>query len=294
MTRKELIHTLKESGLCIDSAELLETITGNKWLMILAFRFLRMRFSPEILKNVLALPCSTKRKSELFSLAISYINVGGTYKTTGLARTILADKAIVDLASRFATSPSLLEIGVSDGSSAMGLLNNAQNFSDVTLTDRHNCFYSRSVFMGKKFYDGDRRFLGVKIMCFYLNAPTQTPTVSEMTAIETANPLLAERHGISHINQFDIFNTHLACPVDIIKCSNLLNTSYFSKQQILSAVQNLSQSLNNGGRLVISQNNECYAQNEALFILRKSGDIMILESEINGHPAASFFTKGTT
>ena len=284
-----LKHLLRESGLCIDRVRLLDAIRKRRWRKVLAFRFLRLRFSPAILEDARRIECSSEERGRFFSLAISYLNVGSTYKTTCGLRTKLADEAVLDIAKGY-ESPRLLEVGVSDGSSAQALLEKGDEFGDIVLTDRHNRFFEKKIPFGSIFLDGDQRLLGVKFFCVYMNlSPGPLKSGDGYEAIETVNPILDDLHGVGDIESFDIFNDRLPEKVQIIKCSNVLNLSYFSSDEIRKAVANLSTSLEDDGRIVVSQNNAGYADGEAVFVLRKLNGRLELEWEQNSHQAIDIF-----
>ena len=286
-----LKHLLRESGLCIDRVRLLDAIRKRRWRKVLAFRFLRLRFSPAILEDARRIECSPEERGRLFSLAISYLNVGSTYKTTCGLRTKLADEAVLDIAKGY-ESPRLLEVGASDGSSALPLLEKRDEFGDIVLTDRHNRFFEKKIPLGRIFLDTKKCVLGIKVLCIYLNIASDVRLKFENCfPIETVNPSLEHFHGLQRIECFDVFDEKRRRPVHLIKCANLLNCSYFSDKDILRAVDNMGRSLVDGGYLVVSQNNEKYAQGEAVFALKKNSAGFGLVHDRNEHEAARLFRR---
>ena len=284
-------HIFRESGLCLDRPRLLDTIALRPWLRVLAFRFLRLRFSPAILENAEAQPGGTEERGRLYSLAMSHLNVGDTYKTTGRNRTVLADAALGRLAAGYST-PSALEVGVSDGISALGLLRNSA-LGAITLTDRFPLFHEKPIPLGRVFLNADGRLLGIKFLCFYLNiGEGPLCDLTRYTPIETANPVVRQEFGIQAIQRFDMFHDRLDKPVDLIKCANILNTDYFPDRAIRRAVANLGRNLTKSGHLVISQNNARYPKGEALFILRREDNRLVPAGEENDHDVASLFSEG--
>lgn len=283
-----------ESGPCIDKVRLLDWIlTHPKW-RTLAFRYLRLRFSPDILLNALNAEVELKERGRLFSLGISHINIRDTYKTTGSNRTVLADKTILD-AARHTGPLSLLEIGVSDGSSALNLLKEKKAFTSITLSDRYNIFYRKSFPFGTIFLDSDRKLLGFKLFGFYFNiASDSIKGTSGYDLIETINPLVAAESGIKSITRFDIFNEALDTRVDVIKCANILNNSYFSDEQLVGIMDNLQRSLDDRGRLVVSQNNDKYEQGEAVAVFEKQGGSYRLVENINNHDLIRIWERGAS
>lgn len=288
MKLAQILHSLKESGLCVDRVRLLEYLLEHAWLKILFFRCLRVRFSPQLIRNATLLSVDKERSQKLFSLASSYINVGRTYKTTGAARTVIADEAILRLARKY-DAPRLLEVGVSDGSSALGLLEQICAFGEIELTDFHNAFYQRRIPLGYVFYDGNRCFLGLKLLFFYLNMPSARRSSRDgLEIIRTSNPTLCEKYGVK-VAQFNVFTDRSSKPFHLIKCSNLLTKTYFSDAELLCGVSNLGRSLTVGGHLVLSHNSDVYQDGEALIILRRDGDILRLDAVVNSYPLARLF-----
>lgn len=288
MRLSQLIHVLKESGFCVDRVRLLEFLLRHSWLKVFAFRFLRLRFSPQLIENAESLSVELDRKQELFSLACSFINVGRTYKTTSAARTILADKAVLQYAGEH-EKPCLLEVGVSDGSSSLELLKRISSFGEVKLTDRHNAFYQWRFPFGRLYYDGDRCFLGLKFLFFYLNMPTRNQSGRPgLKPITTTNPVLRVEHELA-VEQFNLFTDCYPQRFHIIKCANLLTRTYFSDSEIVEGVRNLGRSLADGGRMVLSHNSDVYDEGEALTVFVRSGTQLCLEANVNNSPLAQVF-----
>jgi len=282
MNRPWLRHVLMESGICIDRARLLDWVLARR-LNVAAFRYFRLRFSPAVLEDALKTSMNAEEAGRLFSLAMSFINVRDTYKTTGDARTVLADEALLQRAREF-SRPAVLEVGASDGSASTGILCESDGFSRILLTDRHNLFHVREFPGGKLFLDSEKRVLGIKILCFYLAFPSaKSVNVRGCREIKTVNPLVSARFGVRTIDRFDMFTDTLDRPVELIRCSNILNASYFTNEQIVEAVRNLMQSLVAGGYLVISHNNARYAEGEALLSLRKTATGFSLADDRNEH-----------
>ena len=292
MNRPRLKHILMESGLCFDRVRLLDWLLTHTLLRTFAFRFLRLRFSPAILKDALRHEVDTDEAGRLFSLGISYINVGDTYKTTRSDRTFLTDNRLLSLAKTL-NAPSLLEVGVSDGTSSLALLGKGNHFSRVLLTDKFSHFFERKFPFGSLYYDSESRLLGIKFLCFYINvALSKQHDTSGLSRIETVNPLVVKFYGVGAIGYFDVFKAPLDEPVQLIKCSNVLNMSYFSKKHIIHGLFNLSRSLTENGYLIVSHNNEKYSQGEALLVLvKKSSTLQVIEN-INSHELSSLFSDG--
>jgi hypothetical protein len=286
-----LSHALRESGPAPDSIAALRLIYGGGWRKVLLLRFLRVRFSPDVLKRVRGLPLPLEERARLFSQAMSLINVNETYKTTGSDRTRLTDMAIVRIAAGLRPL-RLLDIGVSDGSASVALLSRLPGLVEAILTDLHPHLYARGPRFLRIFLDGRRRLLGVKVMGLYINLATNTVCDGNgFETIGTLNPAVQERHGILAIRPFDAFSDRLPEPVQFIKCSNMLNFEYFCTDDIRLAVANLGRSLTDGGYLFLSQNNARYAEGEAYFVLQKRGGSLALVEERGGHEAVGLFAE---
>lgn len=289
-TKDRIFHTFRESGLCFDSARLLEHARKTDRLRVFFFRYLRLRVSPAIIPNTLRLGLTMEEKGKLFSLALSHLNVAGTYKTTGACRTKLADAAITRLLQD-TQKGRILEVGVSDGTSAMELIKEVEGSAEVVLSDRHPMLYFKKLFPGlKHFLDGEGRTMGFKLGWFYLALIGQKKhDTTRWTPLNTLNPQVAARTGAKSIRQFNIFTDILQPKATLIKCANILNTTYFSNNSIREAVANLSRSINSNGWIVVSQNNEAFPDNEAYFILKKEDKGLVVTEEQNGHPVRNLF-----
>jgi len=284
-----VLDILRKSGPAPDGVRTLRWVSRGGWAVRLALRFLRLRFSPDILERVRTLRLPLAERATLFSQAVSLVNVNETYKTTGLERTRLADAAILRLAARFDTV-RLLDVGVSDGSASAHLLRAMPNLKEALLTDLHPVLHRRGPGWLRLFLDGRSRILGVKILGLYLNLSLdQRLDTRPFTAINTANPLLREEFGIPTIRPFDALHGRLSEPVEIVKCANILNRVYFPAQQILGAADNLARSLVEGGMLVLSHNNAAYSEGEAYLVLEKRGGGFRLLEERGGHESLDLF-----
>lgn len=291
MSWARLKEALRSVCLCLDSVRLLDWIRRHR-LETLFFTVLRYRVSPLVLLDALAQDVDEEERGRLFALGASMLRVGGVYKTTGLKRTVLADRLALRLA-RGVRDAALLEVGVSDGSSSLELLARGRVFSRIVLTDRFSRFYARKGLFGTLFLDAEDRLYAFKFLFLYILLPARPARRGpEAAAIEVVNPLLTSRHGLDRITRFNMFTDALDLPVDIIKCANILNKAYFSEQETRAAVSNLCRSLKEGGRIVVSQNNAKYASGEAGFVLRKSGAALRLESCFNNHDLADLFRRG--
>ncbi len=288
--RDRAIHILKESGLAWDSPRLLQRIDPSRWLRIFAYRIFRLRYSPAILLARDLERGTLAQRSKLFSLAVSSLNLGATYKTTSHGRTRNVDKAIL----RFVTSlgsAKVMEVGVSDGMSALELYELLPKGVEFALTDRHPWFYCRKLPFGMAFYDAEKHLFAVKLLCFYLNfGQLQKPTSCSLERIPTVNPAIQEHLGADAIRAFDACCERLPEPVQVIKAANLLHLSYFTPEALRECVLNLAQSLLQGGRIYLSHNNEKYIGGEAYFVLERQGESLAVVEQEGEHEALHLFS----
>ncbi len=286
-----LMQAARGSGPCVDSPALLRLLAASGWVRTLALNVLRFKFTPEVLERVRALPAPLEERARLFTQGVSLLSTGGSFKTTGADRTRLGDAVVLRLAARY-PSPQVMEVGASDGSASLRLLAALPPQARLILTDRHPVFLRRGFGPASLTLDSDGRLLGLKLFCLYLRLPFNLRrSATGCQRIDTLNPLLSEGHGLRAILPFDAFSDRLPEPVHIIKCANLFNRAYFSDQAIRAAVANLGRSLAEGGHLVISQNNACYAGGEAYFVLERRGPEMLLVEEQGGHRALGLFQE---
>lgn len=288
---KALIGTLSKSGPCFDSWRFVKMLQKNSLLRTLCLVLFRFRFSPEVLQNIRnAEDLDTAEAGKVFSSAISYVFADGTYKTTSAKRTSLADAEVRQCLSEI-DSPSLMEVGVSDGSSSLELLRDSSRVDSIRLTDKHPCFYSRRMKWGRIYYDSNLRRMGFKICGFYLAVSSSERFKGELDPIETISPLVVGVTNSSTIEQFDVFTGRLSEPVSVIKCANVLNLAYFSKQAILEAVRNLEKNIVEDGFLVISHNNERYTEGEAVVVLQKIKGQLQVVKEYGRHESLGLLTS---
>lgn len=271
-----------KSGPCLDSlafARLYLSALDRPLLRLLVLA-LRIKFSPDILEKIRGCPLPLEEKAALFSKAMNLFKSGGAYKTTAAGRSPLTDGAILAAAG---PGSLIVETGVSDGVSAMNLLENAKGV-EVALTDNQNCFLYRDLCCGRIFYGRDAGTVSIKLPLFYFCTGVSVKrTPPDAGRISLLNPLVAERFPGVEIARFDIFSGTLPRPADIIKCANVLNAAYFSREEIRQALVNLLKNLKDNGRIFVCQNNKKYKDGEAYFVLRKKNGRPGLDGEVNGH-----------
>jgi len=202
-----------------------------------------------------------------------------------MGRTRLVDEAIRLRAAAF-DGVRLLDVGVSDGSASLDLLQTLPNLREAVLVDRHAQLYARGPKTVRTFLDGDHQLLGIKLFGLYVNLSLRRKVnPAGFERVSTVNPIALERYGIREILPFDACRDVLRPPATIVKCANLLNRGYFPGASLRAAAANLGRSVAEGGLLCISQNNPRYPDGEAYIVLRRRGEILELDEERGGHDA---------
>jgi hypothetical protein len=205
---------------------------------------------------------------------------GPTFKTTSSGRTPATDRAALVKAG---PDGLIAEAGVSDGISALGLLE-ARGGRGVLLTDSQEAFRYKDFGPFRVFYDKEDGMVSVKFLFLYVcvgRPPREVPP--DARAVSLLNPAVAALFPGAELSAFDIFSGSLPEKAAVIKCANVLNKAYFTPSQVRPAVANLLGSLREGGWLLISQSNTKYEDGEAYIGLRREGDRFILAEELHGH-----------
>ena len=271
-----------KSGPCADSLAFLKFyLAGLERPALRALLLaLRVKFSPDILEKIRRCALPMEEKAALFSKTMTLFKSGSAYKTTAPGRSPLTDGAILAEAK---PGDLIVETGVSDGISALTLLENAKN-AEVVLTDSQDCFLYRNFCCGRIFYTRDDLGISVKLPFFYFCTGLKAEKLpADGREISLLNPLVWEKSKEIKIIPFDVFSGTLDRKADIIKCANVLNLDYFSPHEIKQALANLLENLKDTGRIFVTQNNKKYKDGEAYLVLRKQNGRMTLAVEVNGH-----------
>jgi hypothetical protein len=278
----DIKQILLRSGPCLDSLPLLSLYLAAlenpllRWPLIL----LRLKFSPDILAKIRAADMPLEEKARLFSSAMTLFRSGATYKTTAANRSPLTDQAIL---GKLRPGDLLLETGVSDGTSAAGLLAAVKN-AEIILSDRQTCFWRLDRGLARFFYSSENEMVSVKLPGFYLCTGLAAGKIpAGANAIPLLNPLLQVKFKAAELVRFDIFSGSLPRKANIIKCANVLSNIGFTAAQVSSAAENLGRNLAPGGWLFICQNNARYKDGEAFAALQEHDGRLVFREEVNGH-----------
>lgn len=278
----DLRKALLRSGFCLDALPALRlflrglAVPGVRQLLIAS----RLKFTPDLLEKIRASGLPPAEQGALFSAAMNLFRSGPTFKTTGAGRAPLTDRAALEKAG---PDGLIAEAGVSDGVSALGLLE-ARGGRGVLLTDRQDAFRYKDLGPFRVFYDKEDGAVSVKFLFFYLCLgvpPGEVPAGAR--AVSLLNPGVAALFPGVKLSAFDIFTGALPEKAAVIKCANVLNKAYFTPEQMRPAVANLLGSLREGGWLLISQSNPKYESGEAYIALRRQGEKFVLAEELHGH-----------
>lgn len=279
---KNFLNIFLRSGLCLDTVPVLRfclrgfRIPLLRQLLIIS----RLKFSPDILPRIRAAGLPSRERGELFSAAMNLFRSGPTFKTTAAGRTPLTDAALL---AKAGPGSLILETGVSDGISALGLLE-ARGGAGVILSDRQCAFSYRDFGPFRVFYDREDGVLSVKFLCFYLCTPFRSGGAPPGSSrVSLLNPAIEEKFPEARLLAFDIFSDSLPGRADLVKCANVLNKTYFPAAEARRALANLTLSLREGGWLFISQSNPKYEDGEAYAALRREGGRLILAEGLHGH-----------
>jgi hypothetical protein len=206
---------------------------------------------------------------EQFRKAMSTIHVGDTIKITGSNRHPLADDLLVD--NLDLTGKTIVDIGASDGSTSVDLVNRLPDFGSYVIAD---LFLTVSVLQR-----GIRMFVyGPDGECILIAGPRALAWPSLSGAVRGLyRPLLAraerhrgERRELLLLNPaareliardqrvsyriHDVFTVWSGELPDVIKIANLLRRLYFTDAEIARALRAVHASLRPDGHLLIVDN----------------------------------------
>lgn len=202
-----------------------------------------------------------------FCLAMSAIHVGDTIKITGASRHPNADALLIEHV--LLDEADIVDIGASDGSTSVDLINTLPNFKSFVIADLF--FYISASVTAKNavFFDND----GLCILVVgkrYLAWPSQSKAIQflfrslirrcrsksrqdVLLLNPAARQLLANDPRLT-FKVHDIFDPWPGSPPTVIKVANLLRRLYFSDEAILRALTALINSLADGGYLLMVDN----------------------------------------
>ncbi|MCF6240449.1 MAG: hypothetical protein L3J74_03785 [Bacteroidales bacterium] len=95
------------------------------------------------------------------------------------------------------------------------------------------------------------------------------------------HPNILEKVKKQKINvvSYDIFQTTIKEKYDFVRCMNILNKTYFTDNQIMTALENIKQSIKENGILLIGRTNNKGTNNASIF--QKKANKFIFMEDIN-------------
>lgn len=222
---------------------------------------------------------------EKFRTAMSALEVGGTYKITGSNRHPGADRLVAE--NLDLTGAVIVDMGASDGSTALDFLAGLNGFGSYVLADlylfvRHGRHRGRSYF-----FDQDGQWILV-VGSRTLAWPATSKLVRGLFGrgaraaaakldardVLLLNPRmrrLMERDPRVTAVVHDIFAPWPGPAPDLIKVANLLRRLYFSDTQILAALDTLLAALPDGGHLLVADNSRIPGMPPRAGLYRRTG-----------------------
>jgi hypothetical protein len=208
-----------------------------------------------------------------FARCVSAIRIGGTWKTTQSIRHLLSDTV---LASLTRPETTILDVGASDGTTSLELIDRlGKNFRHYFVTDAYSYIYVLTTGGITWVYDaegvcllrvtdqfviyGDYSGAIFPLRQIARTVMARAPSLhgNKPTRLYLFQPTLVERAITDPritLSDWNILTPWPFEPVDLIKCANVLNLSYFSADQIKLAKNNLAQAITPPGRLMVVEN----------------------------------------
>jgi hypothetical protein len=206
---------------------------------------------------------------EEFRKTMSAIHVGGTFKITGGNRHPEADQLLLNNVD--VRNATIVDIGASDGSTALDLISKLPGFKSYVIADLFLRLTVVSAWRHSFFFDKDEQ-------CVLVSGPRciAWPSLSKavhalywplvMMALRRARPrqevlllnpsmraLMASDKRVSY-REHNVFEKWTGEPPDVIKVANLLRRLYFPDDTIRAALRTVLESLPQGGHLLIVDN----------------------------------------
>ncbi|MET0966898.1 MAG: hypothetical protein ABWZ02_10895, partial [Nakamurella sp.] len=204
---------------------------------------------------------------EQFRAAMSAFAVGETIKITGIRRHPAADRLLLD--NLDLSSAHILDVGASDGSTSIDLIEQLPEFASYVIADLY--LYTFVVTAGRR-----RFFYAPTGECFMVVGPRMLAWPSQSKLVRLAyqrmvtmagrktpekvllvNPQARALAADDNRIQFavhDVFTPWSGAQPDVIKVANLLRRDYFPDDKLQIAMAALLASLPEGGHLLLVNN----------------------------------------
>jgi hypothetical protein len=232
--------------------------------------------------------------AEDFRAAMSIVHVGETIKITGVDRHAAADTLLLEHVAL--ESASLVDIGASDGSTSVELIEKLPGFRSFTIADlyltlqavetrRHVLFYDHEgtcvLIAGRRMVAWPSLARWVRLLWTpVLAAAKGRPRREVLLLGPDARRLVREDERVT-TRVHDVFQPWDGPAPDVIKVANVLRRLYFSDEDIRSALSALLASLDEGGHLLILDNPRIAGIDLRAGLYRRQGGrfTMIAETE---------------
>jgi hypothetical protein len=235
--------------------------------------------------------------AEDFRAAMSIIHVGETIKITGVDRHAAADALLLEHVPL--ESASLVDIGASDGSTSVELVEKLPGFRSFTMADlylhldavetrRHVLFYDQE---GTCVLIAGRRVLAWPSLARWVRlvwtpvmaAARNRPRRQALLLGPDARRLVREDERVSS-RVHDIFQPWDGPAPDVIKVANVLRRLYFSDEDIQRALTALLASLDEGGHLLLLDNPRIAGIDLRAGLYRREGGRFVVVAETDDAP----------
>jgi len=253
----------------------------------------RLLIDPESLVSLAAHARDATRAdivNDVFSAALHEMRIGGTWKRTRRGRLQQTERVLGKLLAGADRRPvELLDLGASDGITTLDLLNALKDRLGgavrVVLADKSLWLvrFRRGCLVEYRASNGEPVLLklgpfglrlarqrqalaqgGDPLATLYLRATTFRSRFRESGRISLLNPALQAEPTIVPI-EMDLLieRPELTGKFDAVRASNVLNLSYFTREELRVAVGNIFGLLRAGGCLVVSRNDDDPAGGES-------------------------------
>lgn len=197
------------------------------------------------------------------------LKIGGTFKATNYDRFPATTRLLARM--RFARPPVVLDVGASDGSAALAVMNTLP-FTRYYVTDRHirarACLrnagmflcdmdsrpwlYANRCFVVFNHRGGAWPFNAIAARVFKGFDPSEPCAKQDVFMI---NPDLAAKRGDRvRVEQYDIFDEWNREKADLVIAANLLNRAYFSDTDLCAGLRSLRNAMHDGAILAVIEN----------------------------------------
>lgn len=202
-----------------------------------------------------------------FRAAMSILHVGDTIKITGIDRHAAADALLLEHVAL--ESASLVDIGASDGSTSVELVEKLPGFGSFTIADlyltleavetrRHVLFYDHEgtcvLIAGRRLLAWPSLARWVRLLWTPVLAAARSRPRREVLLLGPEARRLVQKDSRVSTRVHDVFQPWEGPAPDVIKVANVLRRLYFGDEDIQRALAALLASLDEGGHLLLLDN----------------------------------------